>query len=455
MQDLAATLPYDKDGSSPRSYVITLVHGTWVHNPRWIHVGSPFCTNLEHELKERGAQQVKFFPFEWSGGNTHQDRRLASVDLRKQLLRRLDKYPLANHYIVAHSHGGNVALRAVHRSCTLRKALSGLVTLGTPFLILSRAKYFPGMMSAQLTRALDKEASRIKEKKGSSHDELDRYHRINNSIFSWLLMATLILLGIAIFVPQSISSWLPRFMQRTALKDLPGMCAALAGMSFMLFFLLVALLPTRDAIHNLAAKSAPIIYRYNYFQYSNIPIAVAILNMSSRLDEAHGALTGVWWMHRVATWIVRFAIIAALSISVAIAGLWAYCIRLTYLYISSLLWHPLILMLGKFIFWIEIALYAPVLAVGTGLAKIFTFLLLNLVERTSPFLNLTKPEDNLFCDVKATRELPSAINAKSLRYSSWKLLLSPKSEGRLLHSRIHSYLPAIRDIADWMAFREN
>jgi len=51
---------------------------------------------------------------------------------------RLQKYPGARHFIIAHSHGGNVVLYAVRESPLMRSQLGGLVFLSTPFLHVER-----------------------------------------------------------------------------------------------------------------------------------------------------------------------------------------------------------------------------------------------------------------------------------------------------------------------------
>jgi pimeloyl-ACP methyl ester carboxylesterase len=141
--------------SSPdSSIVITLVHGTWAHDAQWTRTNSPFCNQLREELKSRGVTNVKFRRFNWSGGNTHRDRRIASVRLRKKLLRQLGSPRNACHYVVAHSHGGNVALRAVCHSPTLRRELSGIVAIATPFLSFAQKNFLLALLAPTLRDAL-------------------------------------------------------------------------------------------------------------------------------------------------------------------------------------------------------------------------------------------------------------------------------------------------------------
>ena len=59
----------------------------------------------------------------------------AAVKLRADLYQAIHDYPSSKHVIIAHSHGGNVALYAL-KDAELRSRVSGLVTLATPFLFV-------------------------------------------------------------------------------------------------------------------------------------------------------------------------------------------------------------------------------------------------------------------------------------------------------------------------------
>jgi hypothetical protein len=72
--------------------------------------------------------------------NAHEDRREGAVRLRKKLNSIIRQSPDASVFIVAHSHGGNVALRAICRSSYLKEQISGVICIATPFLKFSSAK---------------------------------------------------------------------------------------------------------------------------------------------------------------------------------------------------------------------------------------------------------------------------------------------------------------------------
>jgi hypothetical protein len=112
---------------NPR-FVITMVHGTFAKNATWINPASPFGRSLRDRLPPAHVEA-----FDWSGSNSVKARAEASEQLRARLRKLCGDYPNAHHAIIAHSHGGNVALAALADEELAGKML-GIVTLGTPFL---------------------------------------------------------------------------------------------------------------------------------------------------------------------------------------------------------------------------------------------------------------------------------------------------------------------------------
>lgn len=115
-----------REHEDPR-FVVTMVHGTFASKAGWIVPGEPFGRML------RDAEPTRIEPFVWSGRNTLQARTDAAQALRAHLQALLQRFPRAHHAVVAHSHGGNVALTALADEA-LAKRMLGVVTLGTPFL---------------------------------------------------------------------------------------------------------------------------------------------------------------------------------------------------------------------------------------------------------------------------------------------------------------------------------
>lgn len=99
---------------------------------RWFEARSKFCEALSSGLSGL-VQATDLSAFLWSGANSIEERRSAAAGLAKMLDEGVAAAPNAQHFIIAHSHGGNVALDA-------RQAMSrdthnvNIITLATPFL---------------------------------------------------------------------------------------------------------------------------------------------------------------------------------------------------------------------------------------------------------------------------------------------------------------------------------
>jgi hypothetical protein len=127
-------VPADARG---RPVVLTLVHGTFGRLPggdaAWARDGSLLRRRLQEEL----GGDVVFLPFRWSGMNWPSARYRAAHRLRDHFRATARKYPERGLYVVAHSHGGNVALYAVRdaaRENVPDELPSGVVCLSTPFI---------------------------------------------------------------------------------------------------------------------------------------------------------------------------------------------------------------------------------------------------------------------------------------------------------------------------------
>ncbi|MBR0831349.1 hypothetical protein JQ596_38170 [Bradyrhizobium manausense] len=122
---------------------IILVHGTWgrgflipktrrhkdIRRLRWFEEQSDFRTSLEERLKLSGTE-AKLQIFEWSGANSVRARAQAASELGEVVASQSE----GSHIIViAHSHGGNVAMRALGALSDGAKH-AHLVTLATPFM---------------------------------------------------------------------------------------------------------------------------------------------------------------------------------------------------------------------------------------------------------------------------------------------------------------------------------
>jgi hypothetical protein len=143
------SLPSTKSWVKASPYVI-LLHGTWArwfprlpgpisdaNEKRWFEAGSFFARKLRTGMNEYDIRP-SFVDFRWSGRNTVHARQSAAKRFADNLIRLAEKGAGAEIWIIAHSHAGNVALRALE----LVKEVEGLiprirlVTLATPFIIV-------------------------------------------------------------------------------------------------------------------------------------------------------------------------------------------------------------------------------------------------------------------------------------------------------------------------------
>lgn len=109
---------------SGQSVFIT-VHGTWSSECAWYMPGGDFFDALEKSVLDNDGVVI---PFSWSGANSVDAREKAGRNLAKII----DSYDgsSARIIVVAHSHGGNVALLASH--ALKKNKIDILYTLGTP-----------------------------------------------------------------------------------------------------------------------------------------------------------------------------------------------------------------------------------------------------------------------------------------------------------------------------------
>ncbi len=165
--------------------LITVVHGTrprgllpeivrfkqWVRGlmrrkrlvppPFWFEKGSPFLDRLSTEL---GDIPHKITSLVWSGANSIFVRDKTAHVLVEQLSAEHAEHPQAAQLIIAHSHGGNIALRALRllhqpdgsRVLEADGANPLVVTLATPFIEVQHADFGdePGLVRAALILAL-------------------------------------------------------------------------------------------------------------------------------------------------------------------------------------------------------------------------------------------------------------------------------------------------------------
>lgn len=116
---------------SEENNLVIFIHGTFAPGAIWTRQNSPLFLEIQQSIPNSLV-----FPFGWSGKNNHKERLSASRELQVYI-RHLNKLkPDAQIYLVAHSHGGNVALQAL-RDFKLQQLVKGLVCLATPYITIS------------------------------------------------------------------------------------------------------------------------------------------------------------------------------------------------------------------------------------------------------------------------------------------------------------------------------
>jgi hypothetical protein len=105
---------------------------------------STFLERLRRELQD---VPHKITPLRWSGANSIVERDKAARNLAEYLSAEHAAHPNATQLIIAHSHGGNIALRALHHlqmrdvSYSADGANPFVVTLAAPFIEIHQTNF--------------------------------------------------------------------------------------------------------------------------------------------------------------------------------------------------------------------------------------------------------------------------------------------------------------------------
>ncbi len=112
-------------------YLVTLIHGTFAPEAEWTRGDSN--SEFQKKLAERLEGDVEFERLEWGGKNRQADRKKGGQILAESLS--YPDLPMKDrkHFIICHSHGGNVALYATANKI-LEENVSGIVCMNTPFI---------------------------------------------------------------------------------------------------------------------------------------------------------------------------------------------------------------------------------------------------------------------------------------------------------------------------------
>jgi hypothetical protein len=116
----------------PRRVKVFTVHGTFDHDAGWDNwipqdnknnTPQAFINRLSEQLRKRGVMldELDHTQYNWSGGNSHEERRTAAIGLKKAIEGELSEQ-YARHgrdyydavYIIGHSHGGTISRLAMN-----------------------------------------------------------------------------------------------------------------------------------------------------------------------------------------------------------------------------------------------------------------------------------------------------------------------------------------------------
>src|SRR5215831_7329991 len=148
------SIPVSSVNQDQVDYVFTLVHGTWAESSlfkvlstllgtpmqQWYQPGSKLWQQLQANFPRSRIE-----PFKWSGRNSAYARAKGAKELTTKQHLLLETYNEAQHFIIAHSHGGNVACYTLRDDIKIREKIVGLICLSTPFLLVQKRDLKPFM----------------------------------------------------------------------------------------------------------------------------------------------------------------------------------------------------------------------------------------------------------------------------------------------------------------------
>ncbi len=169
---LFITLESSAHAENPSSIFI-LIHGTWGADCDWYISKGDFFEALEATVGEKNSGVVSF---RWSGGCGHEARVKAAQSLVKLIKTYHTNTAI---FIIAHSHGGNVATLASHLLAQEegnKHRIRALFTLGTPVM----SNYLPNMKIIHYLYNLFSFEDIIQTVLGVSAREFPEHKRIAN-----------------------------------------------------------------------------------------------------------------------------------------------------------------------------------------------------------------------------------------------------------------------------------
>ena len=476
MHDTSVITDLEKSFVMDESVAIFLIHGTFARGAAWTTQDSTFRTQLEKDLNALNYHDVRFHVFEWNGRNTHKDRRQAAVCFERILRSSIRRDPSTRHFVVAHSHGGNIAIRALRRSRHFSEMPVGVITLATPFLKFTKMPssfiIWP-LLSLGFVKSLlffayliiifpfqifvEAVAGSLEPLFGTESKNLRRFRYVLSGFvvvtINGVLLALIVWLG-----GGFLERWGPTpghwagglfasvFTGSTGAFVTTAINLALLtiGVASTLFLAYVYALSEVSwaSLRKIIRKRRKIFQRFTYTQPES-SIQDPVLCLSSGIDEALGVLSGVWMMHRTTSFFVRSLIMAVL---VGITALTAQVIYEWTTYITASKRNDWL----TAVFWdtgTEWALVLGFLAIAWavwGVVKILG----KLVGYSSVGLGMANPDFNLLWRVNAQRDPRLGKNVEQKRFGLKEIMKG--STGLLFHSRLYTHPKAINEVALWM-----
>ena len=192
----------------------------------------------------------------------------------------------------------------------------------------------------------------------------------------------------------------------------------------------------------LGAMRRHLFRRFSYSQPEALLKDLALLSLTSALDEARGALAGSWWLHRTGRWMAYLVVGVTFVSAALVIGLVFYATTEVAMWLSNSLLNTLWNRTGTILSLIFTAsVLVTVISAVIELAGVVS-------TYFSPGLRLGDPKDDILLNVKAYRGPGQLPRANQKRYGTFELLRG--SRELLFHSRIYAFPPAIKDIAFWM-----
>ncbi|HRE72938.1 MAG TPA: hypothetical protein PLC14_20850 [Accumulibacter sp.] len=121
--------------------VAYLIHGTYATDAAWTLPESPIAQAISSTL----GPKTQLKRFLWDGKNAFASRIAASEALTAELDATASSNKYSAIYLIAHSHGGNMALQAVNQMAHGDK-VRAMVSLGTPYLRIKRKAWAPPVL---------------------------------------------------------------------------------------------------------------------------------------------------------------------------------------------------------------------------------------------------------------------------------------------------------------------